>query len=292
MHALSYYLAKPFLFLFQFLPFWLIYRIADFFCFFLYHIVRYRRHVIEDNLKKAFPEKNSKEIREICFQFYQYFSDLILEVVKTPGMSQRQSIERCKLQNPELLQLYAQKGQNIIIVMGHYGNWEWASPCMAYMTTFKTSVVYQKLNHPYFNQYLLALRTRYGINAVPREQITHSMRKLRNTINASIFVADQTPPNINHAFWVSFLNQETPFFQGVEKLGKLFNYPIIFASINKVKRGYYEVECKVLCESPKNTQEGEITSLFAKALENQIKQSPSYWLWSHRRWKHAKPALA
>ena len=118
-----------------------------------------------------------------------------------------------------------------------------------------------------------------------------TMLSLRNSdeLSATTFIADQTPPPEN-AYWTTFLNQETPIFSGTEVIATKLNYPVIYVSLNRFKRGHYKMTLNLLCENPKDTQKGEISELHTKRLEQDIKRQPEIWLWSHKRWKHKRPS--
>ena len=75
-----------------------------------------------------------------------------------------------------------------------------------------------------------------------------------------------------------------------EKIAKKFNFPVLYLGVKKVKRGYYEMRVKVLTETPNALAEGEITQLYVNELEKDLREQPFNWLWSHKRWKHKKPA--
>ena len=98
-------------------------------------------------------------------------------------------------------------------------------------------------------------------------------------------VADQSPSSPRLAFWLNFLNQDTAVLHGPEKYARIHNFPVVFASAKKLRRGYYSVDFQMLEPEPNQTKTGEITARFMKMLEDIIKENPEYYLWSHRRWK-------
>ena len=106
----------------------------------------------------------------------------------------------------------------------------------------------------------------------------------------SIFImaSDQSPSNIKKAIWVKFLGRDTAFLQGPEVYAKKHDLPVVFVDIQRVKRGYYELEMKLITENPLELPEGEITQRYASMLEEAIRNKPENWLWSHRRWKHVR----
>jgi KDO2-lipid IV(A) lauroyltransferase len=104
-----------------------------------------------------------------------------------------------------------------------------------------------------------------------------------------MLVADQTGP-VQSQFWTTFLNQETAFFTGPMKIAIKTNQPVIMHHTRKVGRGRYEVFHYKLVENPSEVEPGEILMKYLSKLEEIIREEPAYWLWSHRRWKHKRPA--
>ena len=98
--------------------------------------------------------------------------------------------------------------------------------------------------------------------------------------------ADQSPHPKSKTYWRSFMGIEVPVFNGAERIAKQFDLPVVFADINRVKRGYYEINISLITDKPKDTKKNEITDIFTKTLETQILQDPSQYFWTHNRFKH------
>jgi len=182
------------------------------------------------------------------------------------------------------------KGKSVIALCSHYNNWEWFS-AIQLATQFRILAIYKPLTNKYFDKFILNLRTKFGTWVSPMQNILRDLAKFRNEkiLTMSGFIADQTPPPDEHAYWTTFLNQETGFFRGAEKVAVKYDMPVIFVNINKVKRGYYELGFELITDHPGKEAPGYITSRYAEMLEAVIREKPEYWLWSHRRWKHKKP---
>lgn len=288
MKKVIFYLLLPFIYLIASLPFPVLYKVSSF----LYYILKmsgYRKKVVVTNLQNAFPEKSIDEIQAICDSYYRYLTDLILETLKTLKMTEKQALERCRFNNTEWLdQLYREK-KSIIIVMGHYGNWEWAGPSFTLTTKFQLNVIYRPLSDPYFEKMMTGMRTRFGTRITPQQLTLREMVASRHEITATALVADQTATPQN-AYWMNFLNQDTAVYEGPDKLAKKFNYPVVYMNAKRIRRGYYEVTPELLFNNPKNTADNEICDAFMKRLEKEIRLDPATWLWSHRRWKHKRTA--
>jgi len=288
---LSYYIALPFIYLLSLLPFPVLYLVSDGFYFVLYRLIGYRKKVVYTNLRNSFPDKTEAEISVIQKRFYKYFCDLFLETFKTLTISPASMLKHCSM-DPAAQQLFdgfAAENKSIIIVMGHYGNWEWAGNTFSLLCKHQLYVIYHPLSNQYFNSLIIKMRTRFGTKLIAMKDTFREMVQNRSHLSATAFIADQTPQP-DKAYWMNFLNQETPVFPGTEKISQKMNYPIVFVSIKKIKRGHYTLSADILKLPPYNTtQEGEITAAHTKRLETDIMQNPDTWLWTHRRWKHQRP---
>lgn len=289
MSTVGFYIALPFLYLISILPFPLFYMVSDGVYFLLYRVIGYRKKVVYENLKNSFPEKTHEELKLIEKKFYHYLCDLFLETLKTLTISKKQAIKRCAFnENTKAIfkELYDQK-KSCIVVMGHFGNWEWAGNSFSLINPQQLYVIYHPLSNKNFDKLMYNMRSRFGTKLYAMKDTMREMIKNRHEINATAFIADQTPAP-ESAYWTTFLNQDTPVFWGTEKIAQKLNFPVVYVTVNRVKRGYYEVNTEYLAMEPKNTKEGEISELHTKKLEKDIKAQPEVWLWSHRRWKHKK----
>lgn len=287
MKAIIYYATWPLVYLTASLPFSALYRVSDLLCLVL-KMVRYRRSVIMTNLRNSFPDKDADEIRDIASQYYQYVCDVIVESLKAMKMDDAETRKHCTTQQHDWMTRLFEEQRSIIVVTGHYGNWEWASACFTLNTPYDLSVIYRPLSNKHFDKLVAGMRSRFGIKIIPETRTLREMAANRKQVTATAFVADQSAPR-DHAYWTTFLNQDTSIYTGPEKLAKKFNYPVVFVTMNRIRRGYYEMVTELLCPNPEATKDGEISEAIARRLEKDILKNPVTWLWSHKRWKHQRP---
>jgi KDO2-lipid IV(A) lauroyltransferase len=198
-------------------------------------------------------------------------------------------LKHCTI-DPEAQELFNQlatEGKNIIIVMGHKGNWEWGGNTFSLCCPYQLYVVHRPLENVYFNQLIHKMRTRFGLRLITMKDTFREMTKNKTHLNATAFIADQTP-SPEKAYWMNFLNQDTPVFLGTEKIAQRMQYPIVYVAVKKIRRGYYTIQASLLKLPPYDRREGEITTAHTKRLEKDIIDQPETWLWSHRRWKHRR----
>jgi len=242
------------------------------------------------NLRNSFPEKSETEIKRLCKDYYHYLCDLFLESFKTLTIGRSSMLKHCRLSPAakDIFDRYHREGKSIVLVMGHYGNWEWAGNTFSLICKQKLFVVYHPFGNKYFNGLMYRMRTRFGTGLIAMKDTYKDMVRHKSMITTTAFIADQTPQPDN-AFWTTFLNQDTPVFQGTEKIAKKMGYPIVYITIKRLKRGYYNILAEVLSEDSKNTADGKISQLHTARLEKDIREQPEIWLWTHRRWKHKRP---
>ncbi|MCC8144215.1 MAG: lysophospholipid acyltransferase family protein [Tannerellaceae bacterium] len=273
------------------LPLKVLYVLSDILYVIIYKVIRYRRKVIRKNLVNSFPHKSAIDIVRIEKAFYHHFTDYIVETIKLAHISEEEISKRAYVKNPELAVKLQQEGHPcIVILMGHYGNWEWFSSAGLVLPTFQIYQIYRPLSNKAFDRLFIYLRTRFksvGMrkNNTVREVFQLSKNKVDSLV---IFIADQTPNKTNLNYWTTFLNQDTAIFNGPERIARKQKLPVIFLDVRKVKRGYYTVELKLLTENAGNTAENEITERYARLMEESIERNPAYWLWTHNRWKYKR----
>ena len=191
MQTILFYITYPFIYLVAVLPFGTLYRLSDV----LFHVLwfsGYRKGVVLTNLRNSFPDKNEQEIAAISESYYRYLCDLILEILRTLRMSEKESRERCAFHKPEWLDKLQAEGKSFIIVMGHYGNWEWAGPSFTLNTGFQLVVIYRPLSNIYFERMMCSMRTRFGTRITPVNLTLRDMVANRGSLTATAFIADQT----------------------------------------------------------------------------------------------------
>lgn len=287
MAAAGYYLALPFIYGIAWLPFLLLYRLSDVLFVLVYHVVGYRKGVVRTNLRKSFPGKSAAELRVVERDFYRWFCDLVLETLKTLTITPAQVKERVAVEGEEVLEKHFNAHRSVILVMGHWGNWELGGARFSQLGLHQLYVVYHPLQNRWFDGLVHHMRTRLGNRLYTMNDTLKSMLRDRDHVTATAFIADQTPPP-EGAYWTTFLNQDTPVFFGTEKIARKLGHPIIYVGIERTRRGRYTMRFEELVPDPKPAREHEITELHTKRLEVDIRQRPAFWLWTHRRWKHLR----
>jgi KDO2-lipid IV(A) lauroyltransferase len=281
------YIGTFFLKLLSYLPFWALYGISDILYLMVYKVFGYRKKVVYENLKNSFPEKNEEEIKKIMDRFYENLCDIIVESIKMITISREELSRRNPHAQHKILDDLNAQGRTCFYFAGHLGNWEWSPDVAGIASKVPLWGVYTKIENKAMDEMVKFYRSRFGCEMIPMENIARRVLTDKTTKNIC-FIADQTPSNPEANIWVKFLNQETLAFSASAKLARKIDAAIIYASIIRMKRGYYDYRFEVLVENPKLLTEQEIMQTFFNRLEKDIRQYPDMWLWSHRRWKHKR----
>ncbi len=272
------------------LPLGVLYLFADFIYLLFRSIWPYRKKVIEENLQRSFPDKTPKEIRHIRNQFYRYLADLFVEGIKNFGISANELKSRLTLENPEVMHELLQKRKNILLVGGHYGNWEWVITGQALLFKQHAIGLGKPLSNSYFDTKINALRGRFGMNIVHAKNYKEFISKSYDNGFAMLTLSDQSPGDSLKSYWTPFLNQNTAVLFGAEQMAHQYDLSVVFFSLKRTKRGNFKMHLELICENPSGLAYGEITKTHTRLLEKQIEQKPEFWLWSHKRWKREIPA--
>lgn len=289
MATLGFYIFYSIVWVITLLPLRVLYLFSDLLFPLVCYFPGYRRKVVAENLRNAFPGKNEKERAVIQRSFYRHFCDLAVEILKLTHMSDKQLMRRMTINNKALPDRLYNEGRDVVAVLGHYGNWEWTS-IMSRYTELRNVPIYKPLNNKHFDRFMLSLRIRNNCDPVPMSMVVREIIRNRKekTLAMYGFISDQTPARAEIRYRTEFLNQDTPVFLGTEKIASKYDMAVVFINVQKVRRGYYTMTPELLFEHSAGQPEYLITRTHVKRLEEVIREKPEYWLWSHRRWKYKR----
>jgi len=259
----------------------------------VYYIIRYRRGLVKRQLADSFPEKSESERKKIEHKFFHYFSDYIVETVKLRSMSHDEMRRRVQFVGIERIPKdMEQTGKSLALAyLGHYGNWEWiASFPMWLPSDYVSGQIYHPLRNKSMDRMFLDMREQFGGKCIPMKETLRRVITWRRDGKKGVigFIADQSPKWEAMHQWCRFLNHDTSFFIGTEKIGKQVDGLIYYVDVTRPRRGYYRAEVKLMTKNPKDTADFELTDLYASLLEQSIRKEPYLWLWTHNRWKRSK----
>ncbi|WP_276132836.1 lysophospholipid acyltransferase family protein [Polluticoccus soli] len=281
-----YYLLLVLLYPISLLPLQVLYLLSDLFYIIVYHLVGYRKAIVMDNLQHAFPQKTEQELLAIRKEFYRNFCDQWIETIKLLSISQKELNKRVT-GNWEVFHQVDAKEKNTYALLGHTFNWEWANVVCQYNVAQQFVGFYMPATSEAFDKLMIKARTRSGAWLISMKA-KKAMQRLEGVRYIVGLVADQNPSALQHAVWLNFMNRETAFFNGPEKLARRAKAAVVFAGINKVKRGYYNIHLHLLTEDASHTENGFVMQQYVQFMVQQLHSQPANWLWTHKRWKHKR----
>jgi len=258
-----------------------------------FELFRWRRDLARANLRGAFPEKSEREIDGLLRQSYRNLGITIAEAIHGFGASKEEILERVRVENPELPLQYLQRGQSVILLTGHFCNWEWLLGGAAGHLGVPIDAVYKPQRSPAVDRFLREARARYGGNPIAVKTFLHEVIRRRRNARVYGLVADQTPMRQEDKHWTVFLHRDTAFYTGAGKIARIVGAPAVFISMHRTRKGHYTARFHLLSEPPYSREsENAVIEAYARALEREIRHSPADWLWVHRKWKYPKPDVA
>ncbi len=286
--SIGYYILMAVTWPMQLFPLEFHYFLSEIIYFFMYSIAGYRKKIVRENLLKSFPEKSTEERKIIEKRFYKGFADMFVETLYFTHINIPKQQKRLALENYEQVKEYFDSGKNVVLISGHFGNWEFFQLYEKHLTV-KKYFIYKKLNNKAFNQFYKDLRGRAAEPLEMKETYRRLMKDQSENKPFGIFcISDQRPLKSEINYWLTFMNQDTPVMLGTEKIARKTNSSVFYLEISKVKRGYHKLKFELIADKPDQIEENGITNIFFKKLEQSIKSSPEQYFWTHNRWKYSK----
>jgi KDO2-lipid IV(A) lauroyltransferase len=271
------------------LPLRVIYLFTDFFYLLLISLVPYRKKVIAGNIERSFPDKSPAERRRIRLRFYRHLTDLLAEGIKNLSISEKQLRKRLVVRNPELMDALYKQNLSVLLVSGHYNNWEWLITGQKLLFPHQAVGIGMPMSNAYWDQKINTRRSRFGMQILHSKNVRERFEQLKDTRTATLVLSDQSPGDSTKAYWMEFLNQPTAVLFGCEQLAHTYQQAVVFFILRKVRRGHYEMSLELITDRPADMEWGEITEAHTRLLEKEIIQKPEHWIWSHKRWKRNLP---
>jgi Kdo2-lipid IVA lauroyltransferase/acyltransferase len=270
------------------LPLPVLHRLADLLYLLLVFVIRYRRRVIVANLSRSFPHLSDADRRAIVRGFYRNLTDVLIETIKLISISADELRRRVRFTNPEVVRTWLDRGQPVLVMASHQANWEWL-PAATVLNGLPADSIYKPLNHGWAERLVRQIRSRFGPHLVPMSTTGRAVVTRQHIPRLIALVADQMPDSPEHALWLPFLHQDTPFYPGSERLARSRNLPVFYVENIRLRRGHYQVTFHPLGEPPyTDLPEGALLERYRDELEKTIRAHPASWLWSHKRWKHQR----
>ena len=271
------------------LPMRVLYAFSTFLYLLAFYVVRHRHQVIREQIRKVFPDSSDAEQVRIHKRFLRNFCDVLMEVVKSVSMQADDMRDRMRIVNLEAARRHLDAGQSLMLVTSHLCNWEWLLHGMALQLGYPVDAAYKPLHDQWAERLMLKIRSRFGARLVPAKELLTDFLKRRGIVRALAMNADQAPVSTDKRYWTQFLGQDTAFYVGADQIARATRLPVLYVSMRRIRRGYYEADLQPLWDGREATEPNTVTERYARACEIDVLKSPADWLWSYRRWRLKKP---
>ena len=271
------------------LPMRVLYAFSTFLYLLAFYVVRHRHQVIREQIRKVFPDLSDAEQVRIHKRYLRNFCDVLMEVVKSVSMQADDMRDRMRIVNLEAARRHLDAGQSLMFVTSHLCNWEWLLHGMALHLGYPVDAAYKPLHDQWAERLMLKIRSRFGARLVPAKELLADFLKRRGVVRALAMNADQAPVSTDKRYWTRFLGQDTAFYVGADQIARATRLPVLYVSMRRIRRGYYEADLQPLWDGREATEPNTVTERYARACEIDVLKSPADWLWSYRRWRLKKP---
>lgn len=284
------------------LPLSVHYKISPVLAFLMGKVFKYRRDTVEFNLARAFPEKSFWDIQDhIVDDFYQHLADVFVEAVWFGGCDRKRLREShiVEISNAEVIARMYENSPSVMILYSHTGNWElfggseWYNyRDVPYPLDYRNiCVTYRKMSSKPWDKFFHYNRTAPVTNGMDfegyiesKEVVRYIMRNAANK-KAYYFITDQRPyysnsGNIN----VRFLNQNCTTMSAGAALAHKMGMSVCFLKMPLESRGHYRFEFVPICDNASEMSVEDIMKRYYELLEEEIREQPFNYLWTHRRW--------
>lgn len=253
-----------------------------------YYLVEKKRNVIFSNMQNSFPDMPLADVESLAKLNFKRLVYVVVEAIKTGTLTEGDIRQRVTLRNPEVIEQFAKNNQSVLMLAAHHCNWEWMLAGCSLGLSFPIDVVYKPLHDLAVDEHMKKSRSRFNARPIPNKNALIEIMQRRKEVRGFAMVADQSPVRKEEKYWTDFLNQDSSFAVGAQKIAKLTKYPVVFVGMKRLSLGHYEVFFEELGQAPYNKEGYDITEKYARFLEKMILEAPEDWMWSNRKWKRKR----
>jgi len=249
-------------------------------------VVRWRRHLVDDGLRRCLPEKTVAERNQIARDFYAGVGRLAAEIMRGSRLSADELDRRLRFENDGVVREALASGRRVLIVAGHHCNWEWLLLAISRRFGVQFIVPYKRISLDSADRWAREMRSRFGATMVLAADIGSYLVARRRTVQLIGMLADQSPSRSNEGqVLLSFFGQDTAFFQGPGWIGERLQFEPVFVAMRPDGKGRYVARFVPLGTPGERMEAGRILTAYVSALEQSIRASPAEYFWAYNRWK-------
>jgi Kdo2-lipid IVA lauroyltransferase/acyltransferase len=255
-----------------------------------YYLIGYRKSIARDNLAHAFPHLTETERRSIALRAYKSYATVLVEGLWAGGQTKEKLLKACRFMNPEVVQKHLSSPRGLILLSGHFGNWEFLASAFSLRLGQPISIIAQRQRNKRIDATLDAIRTRFGCRMIPMGISTREVFRTLQEGKPVAMLGDQSGPK--EAVFINFFGRPAATHRGAAAFSLKSDAPIVMLFFVRQKDGVYEVTFEEVDRTGLDgyTEQNviELTKRHTAILEKYIRMYPEHWLWMHKRWKHTE----
>ncbi|HRN26911.1 MAG: lysophospholipid acyltransferase family protein [Ignavibacteriaceae bacterium] len=263
-------------------------KFASLISIFFFYLLPIRKDVVFDNLKNAFPELSSNQIKKLAYGTYKNFAITLVEILYLPWTSDEQIKNVVNFKDLDLIDKREKEGNGVILLSGHFGNWEYCAISVGAQLNKKLSVIVKPQRNNFVNDWMNRARTRWTNEVVPLGASIRNVYAVLMKKGIVAMVADQRGPE--ESIKLEFFGRKTSVYTGPAVLSLKMNVPIIYGIT--IRQPDFSYRCNVVEISRENLPDNYdekvkvLSERILRYLEDVIRKNPEQWFWMHKRWKH------
>jgi len=253
-----------------------------------------RRRVAVEGLRTAFPGLTDDEVETLYRRVGSHFGRMIFEVPHVLRMNSDNLNRYVVFDHPERMEQALLKGKGVLVLTGHFGNWELMSAAISLKMGGRAAVVARPLDYEPADRVLRDIRTRFGTEIIPKNM---GLRRMLKALRANRGVGVLLDQNVDwyDGVFVPFLGKPACTNKGLALVALKTGSPVVPVFSVRRKDGRFTVifgeEVPVRRSADRTKDIEENTAAFTRVIESYIRRYPDHWFWFHRRWK-TKPYCA
>ena len=241
------------------------------------------KEIINNNIKRAFPDLNSKEINKIKSSMWNNYGRVFAEYIYMKNFRHGNLSKNISIEGEDILTNIKKQNQKVIFISGHFSNFELMAMQIDKLN-LKIGAIYRPLNNIFLNKIMERIRKKY----ICKNQIKKGIGGLKELIklnNEGYSTALMIDQRVSQGIKSNFFNEEAFTTTVPAQLVKKFNIPVVPIFIERYEGIKFKMKVfKPVHFSVEDTIEN-ITADLNKILEKMILDNPNNWIWSHNRWK-------
>jgi Kdo2-lipid IVA lauroyltransferase/acyltransferase len=247
-----------------------------------------RRRVVERQIGAAFPEWDAARVAQVARGAYDHLGRLAVETALMPSLGRTGILDLVsRTTGWELLERGVAEKRGVLLIAGHFGNWEVSGAYIA-ARGIPVDVIVRRMSNSIFDRYLNQTRTDLGMTVVyDSEAVRRTTRSIKEG-RAIGFLADQGVLNLASTF-VPFFGRPAKTPRGPAVFTLRYHVPTLFLAAVRQPDGRFHLSFENVPYEETGDREHDIDAIVAsytRILEGYVRRTPEQYFWQHRRWKH------